>query len=107
MAVFYENDPSLQSYWRSIVLYGKNVASYKFALGKSILELAANGKEEISLPELAVPFSEHICEHLLIEDRQTTSASSTFLGECRKFNQNAIVWIDQKLIPELILCFIK
>lgn len=25
----------------------------------------------------------------------------------RKFNQNAIVWIDQNLIPELILCFIK
>ena len=87
---FLEYQPNNEDLFRGIILFGRNVASYKFALGKSILELAANGKEEISLSELAVPFSEHICEHLLIEDRQTTSASSTFLGECRKFNQGKI-----------------
>ena len=25
----------------------------------------------------------------------------------RKFNQNAIVWVDKNLIPELIFCFLK
>ena len=39
---------------------------------------------------LAVPFSKHICEHLLIEDKQITSRSSSFLDECRKFNRGEI-----------------
>ncbi len=29
---FKEQYPSLESYWRSIILFGRNVASYKFAL---------------------------------------------------------------------------
>ena len=29
---FKEQFPSLDSYWRSIILFGRNVASYKFAL---------------------------------------------------------------------------
>lgn len=37
IAVFQEEHPSLESYWRSIVLFGNNVASYKFALAKSLL----------------------------------------------------------------------
>ena len=39
MAIFFENDPTLQSYWRSIILYGRNVASYKFALAKALIDL--------------------------------------------------------------------
>ena len=64
MTVFYENDPSLQSYWRSIVLYGNNVASYKFALAKSLIDLKGQPSDLIKLEDLAVPFSKHICEHL-------------------------------------------
>ena len=37
MATFFENDPTLQNYWRAIILYGQNVASYKFALAKAAL----------------------------------------------------------------------
>ncbi|WP_312174202.1 hypothetical protein [Chryseobacterium sp.] len=33
--IFQENDPSLESQWRSIILFGKNSATYKFAFGKS------------------------------------------------------------------------
>ena len=29
-----------QSSWRSIVLFGKNTASYKFALAQSLMQLA-------------------------------------------------------------------
>tara|TARA_Y100000031_G_scaffold116109_1_gene128627 strand:+ start:20 stop:289 length:270 start_codon:yes stop_codon:yes gene_type:complete len=50
--------------WRGIVLFGRNVASYKFALAKSLLEVAAQGHEAVALADLAVPFSSHICEHL-------------------------------------------
>ena len=87
---FLEYQPNNEDLFRGIILFGRNVASYKFALGKSILELAATGKEEISLAELSVPFSKHICEHLLIEDKQITSRSSSFLDECRKFNSGEI-----------------
>ena len=52
MTVFFENDPSNSSFWRSIILYGKNVASYKFALAKALIELKSKNKEFISLEEL-------------------------------------------------------
>ena len=90
MTVFFENDPSLQSYWRSIVLYGKNVASYKFALAKSLIDLKGQPNDLIKLEDLAVPFSKHICEHLKKNDKQITSKSSKFLDECRKFNSNTV-----------------
>jgi len=77
-------------FWRSIVLFGRNVASYKFALAKSLLKLASQGKEEIPLGELAVPFSQNICEHLEEVDRQGTFRSSKFLDACRYYNAGYI-----------------
>jgi hypothetical protein len=43
-------------YWRSIILYGRNVATYKIALGQVLLGAAARGKSTISFPELAADF---------------------------------------------------
>ena len=40
MQTFLESKPQTESIWRSVILFGRNVASYKFALGKSLLELA-------------------------------------------------------------------
>ena len=88
MTVFYENDPSLQSYWRSIVLYGKNSASYKFALAKSLMDLKGQPNDLIKLEDLAISFSKHLCEHREHNDKQSTNPSSSFLDTCRKFNSN-------------------
>ena len=55
MAEFYEATPTLDNYWRSIVLFGRNVASYKFALAKSLLEFQDRGDDLIRLDELAGP----------------------------------------------------
>ena len=90
MPIFYENDPSLQNYWRSIILYGRNVASYKFALAKALIDLNKKSNDLIKLDDLAIPFSRHLCEHLKHNDKQITSASSTFLDTCRKFNKSEI-----------------
>jgi len=49
MTLFTEVQPTLENYWRSIILFGRNVASYKFGLGKSLLELSQQGKEIITL----------------------------------------------------------
>jgi hypothetical protein len=36
---FLEVQPSVENCWRALILFGLNVASYKFALGKALLEL--------------------------------------------------------------------
>ena len=53
MSIFFENDPTLQSYWRSIILYGRNVSSYKFALGKSLIDLNKKPNDRIKLEDLS------------------------------------------------------
>ena len=87
---FEDFSPSAESYWRSIILFGRNVASCKFALGKTLLELADKEKTSIILEELALPFAKHITHHLKLSDKQATSPSSTFLDACRKFNNKEI-----------------
>ena len=42
----------------------KNTASYKFALAKALLEIDTK-RAEVSLKELAVPFSLYIARHLI------------------------------------------
>ena len=94
IAVFQEENPSLENYWRSVVLFGNNVASYKFALAKTLLELIEQDKTHITLEELSKPYSRHLCEHIACSDRQATSRSSSFLDACRQYN-NGTITLDQ------------
>ncbi len=89
-AAFTDVHPALDDYWRAVILFGRNVASYKFALGKSLLEFAGRGGAVVPLAELAVPFARHVCDHLKRCDKQVTSASSRFLDRCRKFNASEL-----------------
>jgi hypothetical protein len=90
VSLFEDYKPSIESYWRSIILFGRNVASYKFALGNVLLELADKERVSITLEELALPFAQHISNHLQISEKQGTSSSSKFLDACRKFNEKKI-----------------
>jgi len=81
---------SEREHWRSIVLFGRNVASYKFALAKALLDLADREQELIPLEELAVPFANQLCEHIARVDRQGTFARSRFLDACRFYNAGTI-----------------
>lgn len=87
---FYQVDPSLENYWRAIILFGRNVASYKFALAKSLYELDKVSNDLVSLEELAEPFSRHLCEHLQHTPKQITSNSSKFIDSCVAFNDGSI-----------------
>ena len=87
---FYDIDPSLENYWRGVILFGRNVASYKFALAKSLLELANNKSDFIALEDLAEPFSRHIVEHVKSGHKQATSSSSRFLKACEQYGQGDI-----------------
>jgi len=106
MTEFQINDPSLESQWRSLILFGKNSATYKFAFAKSLLELVKNESTSISLKELARPFSRNITEHLKQSDKQGNSSSSKFLNYCRDYNIG-IIDEDQLLIQTERLGFIN
>ena len=98
--LYIENDMTLENFWRSIFLFGKNTASYKFALAKSLLEIDTT-KNFISLEELALPYSKNISLHLEKGERQITRKTQVnFLESCKKFNEGQI---DQsKLIEETL-----
>lgn len=83
MAEFISVEPSLENQWRAIILFGNNVASYKFALAKSLYDLSDSKNDLIPLADLAKPFSRHICEHLAHSPKQATSPTSKFLDACR------------------------
>lgn len=97
---FQENDPSLESQWRAIILFGKNSATYKFAFGKSLLELVSKETNSISLKDLSPFFVNSILEHLKTNDKQGNSNSSTFLAACRKFNNQEITYDNLLSITE-------
>lgn len=89
VARFTHEVPSLDSYWRAIVLFGQNVASYKFALAGALLEIGADS-EAVSLDALALPFASRVAEHLRTHDKQGTFQQSRFLDACRAFNSGAL-----------------
>ena len=100
MTEFHLTTPSLDSNWRSIILFGRNVASYKFALAKALLDHADEQRTQMTLAELAPAFSQNICQHLKTSDKQATSTSSRFLDSCRSFNKDEIS--EDQLIQETV-----
>ncbi len=90
MTAFLDVQPSLANEWRALILFGRNVASYKFALARSLLELGARENDLIRMDELAEPFARHICRHLSTAPRQTTSQTSRFVESCRRANAGEV-----------------
>ena len=92
MSDFLGDAPSVEDYWRGIILFGRNVASYKFALAQSLLELAPRGKSLITLDELAESYARHTLEHLRLCDTQSqqTNAPYPFLEACRRYNRGEL-----------------
>lgn len=86
MQGFLDVQPTTDNQWRALILFGRNVASYKFALARSLLDLAARADDFVRLEELAVPFSRYICEHVASSPKQATSRSSKFLEACGRAN---------------------
>jgi 5-methylcytosine-specific restriction endonuclease McrA len=85
-AVFVQRPLQLEDQWRGIILLGRNVASYKFAMAKALLELQPTEGQLLKLHELAEPFARHIAEHLKLTDTQGTFQGSRFLDACRDLN---------------------
>lgn len=71
-----------ESNFRSVILFGRNTASYKFALAKALFNLARQGKDSVTLEQLADPYTKHLVEHVRSHPRQTTNRSSKFMDAC-------------------------
>ncbi|MCG5537849.1 HNH endonuclease [Halorhodospira sp. 9622] len=84
------SDPKLKQGWRDIILHGRNVATYKFALGRALLELAAEGRGFVTLEELAVPYQRHMVRHVREVPRQMTSRSSRYVAACFHYVEGRI-----------------
>ena len=97
---FIHFDPQPADYWRGIVLFGRNVASYKFALAQSLLDLRPSDGQLVRLEELARPFSRHLCAHLREADKQGTSRQSRFLEACRRANAGEIT--TEELVEQTV-----
>ncbi len=99
-ARFYEIEPTSENYWRAIILFGRNSASFKFALAKALYDLRGQSNDLVQLEELAPHFAGHICGHLKECDTQGTRSQSKFLNHCRAFNagtQSKDVLVEQTL----------
>lgn len=93
---FLEIQPTPANHWRAIILFGRNSASYKFALANALLESSPQGAGLIKLEELAGPFAKQVCRHLSAAPRQATNEKSEFLALCKRYNANEIG--DQDLV---------
>ncbi len=90
MSSFEETYSSLESYWRAIILFGNNAASYKFALARSLLTLVTDERTFVTLDELAVPYYQFIAEHIKQADKQGQRPTGPFLDACRRFSRGEI-----------------
>jgi len=80
-------NPSVEDCWRGVVLYGKNTASYKFALATALLELRPESGQLLKLEDLAPVFAGHIARHLVESPKQITASNGRFLRACLEFNE--------------------
>ena len=88
---FVDVEPTLENYWRAIILFGKNTASYKFALAKSLIDVSLERQSDlITLDDLALPYALHLAEHLKHSPKQSTAKTSQFIQACQDFNESKI-----------------
>ena len=69
---FIEGLPACESCSRNVILTCLKVASYKFGLANSLIDLANGGNDFIYLEDPTIPFSGNIGDHLQCAEKQVT-----------------------------------
>ena len=70
-----------KDYWRFIILYGLNQATYKMALAKCLNELSQSGRQKVSLDELSKLFFSLYQDRLVDAMPQLNSANQNTVVE--------------------------
>ena len=76
------SDFSSEDFWRAIILYGLNQATYKIALGKTLISLANNNSTNITWDKLSFEFFNQYKERLSAADpmpQQSNPMRRTFM----------------------------
>lgn len=71
------SDFSVEDYWRAIILYGLNQATYKIALGKSLITLSGQGKTVFTWDELSAEFLRQYRKRLDVSEPMPQQAIAT------------------------------
>ena len=105
MTDFHFKEPSLESLFRAIILFGDNSATYKFALGTSLLELGQKNDELVKMGDLAEVFTRHLCNHIEQSPKQWARSTAVKYGTlCERFirkeiSKEELVGYTEKCIP--------
>ena len=83
---------------RQIILFGKNSATYKFALMKTLLEFSPCS--EIQYSEIGQPFLEHLVNHHKICPYQYNRASTQLAKAIDQYLVGQLSWDDLFLVAE-------
>ncbi len=58
---------SARDHWKALILFGLNTATYKIALGKTLLDFAHSGQSTVTWDELSKAFLDHYIARLSVE----------------------------------------
>jgi hypothetical protein len=72
MTAYLQLQAATENRWRAIILFGRNTASFKFALGEALLTLGRSADDLLRLDELALPYAKAIARHLTAAPKQIT-----------------------------------
>ena len=78
-------DRQLETYWRGLILFGRNSASYKFALAKSLISLRPNAGDLLRLEDIAPIYAKLLIEHMKESPKQGTSKTSKLIDALRRY----------------------
>lgn len=91
MTAFLDMLPTTENRWRALILLGRNTASYKFALGKALLDLMNAPDDLLRIDDLALPFALNLCDHLRNAPKQGATNINKALREgCTSFNNGEL-----------------
>ena len=86
--IFIPPNPTVEDCWRGVVLYGRNTASYKFALATALFELKPQSGSLVKMEDLAPAYAKSIAEHLKVAPKQITTTNGKFIQACLSYNQD-------------------
>ena len=86
---FISVDPTLEEYWRTIILFGRNTSCYKFSLATALLQNRPENSM-VKLEDLALPFAQSIVHTMQDFEKQTTAKNSQYLQACLDYKNGKI-----------------
>ena len=93
-------DFSAEDYWKALILYGLNQATYKIALGRSLLSLASEGNTKVSWEALSKEFFMQYQKRLAKENpmpQQATPARQTVMERIVALHQANKLSLDEAI----------